>query len=167
MSVMPLIKGEGVTLHCNCVIVNYADECIFAGLHRCCLLDVPHGVDVTKKVEISLELQNKILNSSGSDYFNYLIESANRWYNATNRRIILHDPLALYYVCDPSIFQMQEYHIVVEEEKCYCTALTIPLEELYWVQFQYLNQNDYSKSLCAKDVDYLKFIEIFNKQLGF
>ena len=48
MSVMSLIKGEGVTLNCNCVIINYADECIFAGLHRCCLLDVPHGVYVTK-----------------------------------------------------------------------------------------------------------------------
>lgn len=133
-----------------------------SGLNLTCI-----GVDVTKKVEISKELQEKILTSSGSDYFNYLIESANRWFNATNRRIVLHDPLALYYICDPEIFEMQEYHVVVEDEKCYCTALTIPLEELLWVQFEHINKDEYSKSLCARDVNFMKFIEIFNKELGF
>ena len=126
------------------------------------------GVDVTRKTEISLALQKKILqHKSANPYLSYLIEAANLWYKATNRRIVLHDPLALYCVYNKDICKYNEYHVCVEEEGKLTTGLTVPLEELLWVQFAYLDKNNYSLTRCATDVSSKKFIKDFVSQLGF
>ena len=46
-------------------------------------------------------------------------------------------------------------------------ALTVPLEELLWVQFANINKDDYSLTKCATDVCSDIFIEDFVRQLGF
>ena len=124
------------------------------------------GVDVTKKTEITLELQERILSHNTKDaYQAYLIEAANLWFNATKRRIVLHDPLTLYYICNPNIFSFKEYHICVEKQGEYTTALTVPLEELLWVQFAHVDKSKYSITKCAIDVSSEEFISDFVKQL--
>lgn len=125
------------------------------------------GVDVTRKTEISSALQERILAHKANDsYFAYLIECANLWYNATGRRIVLHDPLALHCVYDLEIFKFKEYHVCVEDQGRMTTALTVPLEELLWVQFAYINKDEYSLTKCATDVQSDVFIENFVRQLG-
>ena len=126
------------------------------------------GVDVTKKTEISTELQDRILNYKTQDpYLAYLIEAANLWFNATKRRIVLHDPLVLYSVYNQDIFEFNEYHVCVEDQGKLTMALTVPLEELLWVQFANVNKDDYSLTKCAADVCSDIFIEDFVRQLGF
>lgn len=126
------------------------------------------GVDVTRKTEISSELQERILNYNASNpYFDYLIEAANLWFESTKRRIVLHDPLTLYSVYNQDIFKFNEYHVCVEDQGKLTTALTVPLEELLWVQFAYINKEDYSLTKCATDVSSDEFIEDFVRQLGF
>ena len=126
------------------------------------------GVDVTRKTEITSELQDRILKTKSNDpYFSYLIESANLWFNATGRRIVLHDPLTLYYVYNQKIFDFNEYHVCVEDQGKLTMALTVPLEELLWVQFAYINKDDYSLTKCATNVLSDEFINDFVSQLGF
>lgn len=126
------------------------------------------GVDVTRKTEISLELQERILNHKAlNPYFAYLIESANLWFKATNRRIVLHDPLTVYYVYKPEIFSFNNYHVCVEDQGKLTMALTVPLEELLWVQFAYIDKNNYSLTKCAADVLSDEFIYDFISELGF
>ena len=98
-------------------------------------------------------------------YRAYLIEAANLWFNATKRRIVLHDPLTLYYICNPDIFSFKEYHVCVEKQGEYTTALTVPLEELLWVQFAHVDKSKYSITKCAIDVSSEEFISDFVKQL--
>ena len=126
------------------------------------------GVDVTRKTEISLALQNRILQHESKDpYFSYLIEVANLWFKSTQRRIVLHDPLVLYSVYNKDIFKFNDYHVCVEEEGKLTTGLTVPLEELLWVQFAYVDKNDYSLTRCATKVSSKIFIDDFVRQLGF
>ena len=96
-----------------------------------------------------------------------MIQSANLWFNATGRRIVLHDPLTLYYVMNQKIFDFNEYHVCVEDQGKLTMALTVPLEELLWVQFAHINKEDYSLTKCAANVNSDKFIDEFVKQLGF
>ncbi len=125
------------------------------------------GVDVTRKTEISLTLQERILTHKSEDpYISYLIEATNLWFKSTNRRIVLHDPLTLYYICKPEIFKFNEYHICVEDQGKLTMALTVPLEELLWVQFAYIDKSKYSITKCATDVLSEEFINDFVKQLG-
>ena len=70
----------------------------------------------------------------------------------TQRRIVLHDPLVLYSVYNQDIFKFNDYHVCVEEEGKLTTGLTVPLEELLWVQFAYIDKNDYSLTRCATKV---------------
>ena len=126
------------------------------------------GVDVTRKTEISLALQKRILQHKSTDpYFSYLIEAANLWFKSTQRRIVLHDPLVLYSVYNNDIFKFNDYHVCVEEEGKLTTGLTVPLEELLWVQFAYIDKNDYSLTRCATKVSSKIFIDDFVRQLGF
>ncbi len=125
------------------------------------------GVDVTKKTEITVALQERILkHKSTNSYDSYLIESANRWFKSTQRRIVLHDPLTLYYLLDPTIFKFKDYHICVETQGDLTRALTVPLEELLWVQFAYVDKEMYSKTRCAIDVESDEFISAFIKKLN-
>ena len=118
--------------------------------------------------EISLALQNRILQHESKDpYFSYLIEVANLWFKSTQRRIVLHDPLVLYSVYNKDIFKFNDYHVCVEEEGKLTTGLTVPLEELLWVQFAYVDKNDYSLTRCATKVSSKIFIDDFVRQLGF
>lgn len=126
------------------------------------------GVDITRKTEISLALQERILaHKAKNPYIAYLIESANLWFNATGRRIVLHDPLTMYYIYHPEIFKFNEYHICVEDQGKLTMALTVPLEELLWVQFAYVDKDKYSLTKCATDVDSKRFIDDFVRQLDF
>ena len=125
------------------------------------------GVDVTKKTEISAKLQNQILNTSKDEYINYLVTCCNRWFNVSGRRIILHDPLALYSLVDTELLKYKHYHVCVETKGKHSIGLTIPLEELLWVQFKYINKEKISVVRCASKVNGNKFIEVFKNQLGF
>lgn len=125
------------------------------------------GVDVTKKVEISAELQKQILTTSKDEYINYLVTCCNRWVNASGRRITLHDPLTLYSLVDDDVLKYKYYHVSVETKGTHSIGLTIPLEELLWVQFKYIDKSKYTYAKCASRVNKNKFIEVFKKQLGF
>ena len=125
------------------------------------------GVDVTKKTEISAKLQNQILNTSKDEYTNYLVTCCNRWVKASGRRIILHDPLALYSIVDNELLKYKHYHVCVETKGKHSIGLTIPMEELLWVQFANINKEKFSVVRCASKVNGNKFIEVFKEQLGF
>lgn len=133
-----------------------------SGLNITCV-----GVDVTKKVEISNELQKNILKASKDEYLNYLITCCNRWFNVTKRKIILHDPLTLYSVINPSIMTYKEYYVRVEDKGKITRALTVPMEELLWVQFNEKNYKRVRKVKCAQSVKKKEFINVFQNQLGF
>lgn len=125
------------------------------------------GVDITRKVEISNKLQKTILNKKADKYNNYLIECANRWFNCCKRRITLHDPLTLYYLVKPELFEVKNYHVDVETEGNLSKGLTIPLEELLWVEFDLIDKNQYSIASCAVDVKAKQFIKEFKEILNF
>lgn len=125
------------------------------------------GIDVTRKVEISKSLQEKILKTKGNNYQNYLIDCCNRWFKCCKRRIVLHDPLTLYYLVKPELFKVKKYHVSVETEGNLSIGLTIPLEELLWVEFDYIDQNQYSTINCAIDVKSKAFIKDFKNVLDF
>lgn len=126
------------------------------------------GVDVTRKVEISKQFQNTILNKkSDSEFTNYLIECANKWHNYCHRRIVLHDPLTLYYLINPKIFKTKKYHVSVETMGTLSIGLTIPLEELLWVEFNYIDKNKYSIVNCATNVKRNEFIKQFKDIMKF
>ena len=126
------------------------------------------GVDVTRKVEISNKLQKVILNKKFDDkYADYLIECANRWFNCCHRKIVLHDPLTLYYLVNPDIFETKKYHVSVETLGSLSIGLTIPLEELLWVEFNYIDKNQYSVVNCATNVKRNEFIKQFKDILNY
>ena len=72
----------------------------------------------------------------------------------------------MYYLIDSDIFKFKDYHISVEVQGDLTKALTVPLEELLWVQFAYVNKDLYSRTKCAIDVNADEFIGSFIKKLN-
>lgn len=122
------------------------------------------GTNVTRKTELDDKQQCYFLNAKPqNNYYDYLISMINQWFKFCNRQIVLHDPLALYYIIDKSIFTECKRHIYLVEEGKYCEGMTLSMEEYLWVQFDDSNKNDFIECTIVENVDNNKFIDNFLK----
>ena len=99
-------------------------------------------------------------------FLNYLYDTTRLWYKTYQRNVVMHDPLALYYVCDPSLFETTQYNISVIQEGSLTAALTMPLEKIYRKQIS-PDSEFYSVTNCAVSANYKKFMRILRKELEF
>ena len=122
------------------------------------------GTNVTKKVELTIDEQNYFLSAKHNDlYYKYLVEMINEWVSFTNRRIVLHDPLTLYYLINPNIFKSCDRHVYLVSKGDFVDGMTLSMEDYLWVQFDNIKKEKFSKCTLVKDVDNKKFIEEFLK----
>ena len=75
--------------------------------------------------------------------------------------------MTLYYLVNPDIFETKKYHVSVETLGSLSIGLTIPLEELLWVEFNYIDKNQYSVVNCATNVKRNEFIKQFKDILNY
>ncbi len=122
------------------------------------------GTNVTRKTELNNIQQNYFLSAKHQDkYYQYLIEMINQWYLDYNRQIVLHDPLALYYIIDKTIFKECQRHIYVVEKGEYVEGMTLSMEDYLWVQFADADKQKFLKCTIIQDVDNETFINNFLK----
>lgn len=118
------------------------------------------GTNVTKMVELSEEEQAYFEQAKHEEKdYAYLVEMIQTWTRFTKRRIVLHDPLALYYLINPTIFKSCLRHIYLVNKGDFVDGMTLSMEEYLWVQFDHLVKDQFSECKIVKSVDKKIFID--------
>jgi len=125
-------------------------------LHLTCL-----GSDITKLTEMDRQEEQELLSDDGNPIDSYRTACVQLWKKATSRKIVLHDPLALYSVSHPDICSYEDRHVFVETEGTYSRGLTLPLEDLLWVTYKKEDGACCAYSHIAVAVDSISFKKAF------
>ena len=112
------------------------------------------GLDVTLKCRLNEEQLNQI-NKSNNEQHNFLSSLIDVWMKTSGILPILHDPLALAVLIDPSLVETQDMHIKVETKGEFTRGVTVDSVNVFTGERQKPNAN-----VCV-DVDADRFIDLF------
>ncbi len=117
------------------------------------------GADVTWQAQLSDEQTAYVLGIHNDGLTGYCAELVRLWKGNCWFNPVLHDPLAAYYVLDPSVCTMEPVWVEVELAGRHTRGLTANMDHFY----KYLEQPTPGKKrvLCAKTVDAQRFITYF------
>lgn len=115
------------------------------------------GSDITRQVALSEKEEERLLSSQSNGLSQYRSECAKTWKKATSRPIILHDPLALYSVGTPDICRYKKKHVFIETEGIFSRGMTLPLEDLLWVNYRDSDGDQGGSCQLAVEVDAKRF----------
>ena len=114
------------------------------------------GADVTHRTAASEEIYNNLLNYDGSEAGHvYLTELCGLWrQHCPNAELVLHDPLVVYCVADPSLCGMQRAPVQVITEG-YARGLTLNVDAYGKKHYNpcYADFDGTRQALVAKTVD--------------
>ena len=115
------------------------------------------GTDVTDLTEISRRDHDEYLSASGDDPLSaYLFECIRLWMDDYPRKILLHDPLTLYYCAHPEVLLMQEIPVYLETEGKGGRGMTFNCDN--W--FSLPRGCRPKRCLCAKSVNLKQFMDV-------
>lgn len=117
------------------------------------------GADVTWQAQLSDEQTAYVLGIHNDGLTGYCAELVRLWKRSCWFNPVLHDPLAAYYVLDPSICRMEAVWVEVELRGTHTRGLTANMDHFY----KYLEHPTAGKKrvLCARTVDAERFIRYF------
>lgn len=113
------------------------------------------GTDVTERTEIPRREHDAFLQARGSDPLTaYLFECIRLWTAAYERKILLHDPLTLYYCAHPEALLMETVPVYLETEGCGGRGVTFNCANWFSLPAGCAPK----LCRCAKDVDLRSFM---------
>ena len=117
------------------------------------------GADVTWKAQLNDAQTRAVLSIESPDLRGYCAGLVRLWKRNCWFNPVLHDPLAVYYVLDESICEMEEVWTEVELNGAHTRGFTVNMDRVY----KYLENKTPGKRrvLCARTVNAERFIRIF------
>lgn len=119
------------------------------------------GYDVTKQTLVSWQEHREMMRPA-EGLRGYLAELVKKWSEHCWHAPVLHDPLALYYISDPSVLMMKQAEIKVETKGEYTRGMTVNLDNYHECCCDYRSAG---KTHIAVAVDAVKLKEAVMEKL--